>query len=286
MLRGEKMVKSVFLFCFFVLYSINAFSDNARPDNIKDLCNHDVEGTYLGTVGSDKVRINLICLMEGDLSATVCPEVDNKGDFGTDMVTNLGWADVENGRLVISNFALDNAARPGGSSKSIVSYLELDLPSIYAANQLKGVYMSGSMDQFQPVNAKRIQTFPKIAAVAKAALDQYAVAGVFRTDIPGDPKGTNMIFNNLAGTPVISIVDVGYRFVTHYTEGPLWDGSGVFSSATSEGNGGEPDDHKLSYVRGAFSDLDHVQFYIINPVIGLQGPYHGTRIPGTSAPLF
>ncbi len=273
------MIRNAVLACFLGLYSMNT-----HADDIKDLCQHDIEGTYLGTLGGIKLRVNLICLTDDNLSATVCPAIDNAGTFGIDTVTNLGWAAVEGGKLIIANFALDNASRPSGSSKSIVSYLEISLSALYSGRQLKGAYMTGGMTEFQSVDAKRIKRFPKIIPIAKARLDADTVGGVFRTDVPGDNEGTNLVFNNLLGTPVVSIVGVSTRLVIHFSEGPLWDTSGVFSSATAEGNGGEPDDKKLNSIRGRFSDADHVEFYLINSVLGLRGPYHGTRIPGSLAP--
>jgi hypothetical protein len=242
------------------------------------ICDPQLEGMYDGTLGTFPVRVNIFCVDSEHIAATVCTSVLPDGKFTIDMATSLSNFVVHKGELILANFLLGNKDRRSGSSKSIVSYMHIDLAAL-SEGKLTGKYLSSAMTDFFPLNGMKVNSFPHLEKAVSLPLDGDSVIGTYRTDMPAElGKPTNVIFDVLDGTPVISLVRTGVGTTNHFTDGPPWDETGVFSSSTAEGNGGEPDDKKMFSIRGHFLDETHLEFYLITPMDGLKGPFKAYRL--------
>jgi hypothetical protein len=82
-----------------------------------------------------------------------------------------------------------------------------------------------------------------------------------------------LTFDVLLDTPIIYFRSDATGYSLHFSDGPKWDNSGRFSLVTPMGTGGERDDKKLFYIRGRFVDSKQIEFYLISPEDGLQGPF-------------
>lgn len=257
------------ILCFFATSSSWAI-------DVGGLCASDVEGTYSGRAGPFNVQINVFCVDKDRMMATICPVVTPDGRVSIDAEINLSYTTIDGDQLILSNFMTGNEDRHSGSSKTTLSYARVDLDS-FLKGQFKGFYVSGNMSQYFQLNASRTQRYPKITTVASLNLSSRSVYGVFSITSGSMWSGAHLLFDVLSGTPVVSLVDSKSDSAIHFTDGPLWDGSGLLSIATPEGNGGEPDDKKLFYIRGHFLDADHLDFYLISPAKGLEGPLRAER---------
>jgi hypothetical protein len=260
---------------FFVCLLI---SQTVAADPMDGFCTSEVEGTYQGRLNEDDVRVNLFCVDENRLAATVCPSLGKDRGYDIAAVTNLSNAKFDGDNLVLASFGLENSDRRAGSSKSLISYFRVDLAE-FRKGHLTGIYMTGNMSAFQRLDAHKTGSFPQLTSALKEPLPAKAIIGVFKTDMPEDIKAVNLVFDILLGTPVVSLAGTYSHIVNHFTDGPLWDeNTGLISIMTAEGNGGEPDDKKLYYMRGRALDANRIEYYVISPVKGLRGPFHAERI--------
>jgi hypothetical protein len=242
-------------------------------------CNPALEGTYTGKLYQYPVRVNFFCIDSQRFAATICPSDSTDGSFSVDVATSLTNTDLENNQLIVAGFQLNPADRRTGSSKSMNTYVRLDLPSLMAG-KLSGEYISAAIPPIYPINAAKTAAFPNLASVAAHPLPANGITGAFSTDMPQVilGKGTNIVFDVIEGMPIVSLVQIGAGTARHFTDGLPWNSNGVFSVTTAEGNGGELDDFKMWSIRGHFFDEDHFEFYVINPVLGLEGPFKATRL--------
>jgi hypothetical protein len=190
-------------------------------------------------------------------------------------VASLSIATIDGDQLILSNFMTGNEDRHSGSSKSMVVYIKVDIASL-RGGRLHGIYMGGNLPDFKPLDASRVQAFPQVVGLPKPLFAKGAVAGSF--NVPTSSWGpSTLVFDIVADTPVAYFrpKDTGQSF--HFTDGPKWDGTGAFSTVTAEGNGGEPDDKKLFYLRGRFIDERQIEFYMVSPAKGIEGPLRATR---------
>jgi hypothetical protein len=240
------------------------------------LCQADIEGAYEGSVGDLVAHFNLFCLggSQPVLAMTLYDHVEHSIP---NVYVNFPNSDIGNNSILFANFAIGNADRPAGSSKSTIAYIKLNLAK-FKQNQFFGTYINGTMDSFSKVQAVRTHRFPRLVASLKETLAVDSLQGSYLISYK-DWQQTYLIFDVLADTPVIGIVARNQGFNLHFTVGPSWSPSGVFESMTCEGNGGEPDDHKLDSIRGRFLDENHIEFYLISSDVGAQGPMLATRDP-------
>jgi hypothetical protein len=238
------------------------------------LCQKDIEGTYQGFIGDLAAQFNLICLSGSQPILGIA--LYDKTDLKTpDVFINMTNFELENSIVVFANFALANSDRSTGSSKSTVAYIKLNLNKLLQ-HSLEGTYLNGTMDTFSPVKASRIQKFPKLSSALKEPLDEDSLQGSYLISSK-DPNKTYLVFDILADTPVIGVISRNSSTDLHFTVGPTWTADGVFESVTAEGNGGEPDDRKMNYIRGRFLDQNHIEFYLISSHQGLQGPLEAAK---------
>jgi len=261
---------------FLTLLIVVMLSVAALASTSAQLCSQDIEGTYGGTLDGFEVRVNLFCVDKEHIEATVCPVVAANGVPSIDSSTNLNTATIDGDQVILSNFLVGNADRPSGSSKTSLSYAVLDLSSLLNG-KVRGRYMTTFSPRFMTLNATRIQKLPQVFSVTKAPLKASTVWGAY--SIVGNQRwqGEVVDFDILAGTPIITVTNRLHRIGFHLTVGPVWDESGVISLASPEGNGGEPDDKKLFYIRGHFLDEKHLEFYLLSPANGVEGPLLAIR---------
>jgi hypothetical protein len=260
---------AIFLFCGHAMGDQRSLLENLCPD---------VEGTYAGKIGEFQSRINLICIDKGRLMASVWQDfgpVDGK-PVG-DKVANLSNVAVDEDQLILANFQLGNEERRNGSSKSLVTYLRIDLAALHSG-RLHGVFMTGNAQQLKTVDGTRIQTYMRFPDIPlKQPLTKNSVAGSYALSNSTWGAAT-VIFDVLLGTPVLYFRPTNTGESIRFTDGMKWDASGRFSLATPEGNGGEPDDRKLYYIRGHFLDGGQMEFYMISPITGMEGPLKAVKL--------
>jgi hypothetical protein len=254
---------------FILMAGLCLFTSASSALMLNDFCKLDVEGTYSGKLGKLNGRINVICVDGDRVVASVYPDFGVKGIETLESVANLTRLYLDGPEMIFADFDADGPDRRGGSSKSLNFYLRIDAAQLLAEH-ITGTYMGGNMAAEQDVDMKRIQTYPKLTATPRVSLMRDAVAGSFATHSSyGD---STLIFDILAGTPIVYLRDSMTGTSWRFTDGAAWDGTGTFSLSVPQGNGGEPDDRKLFYVRGRFLNDKTIEFYLVSPARGLDGP--------------
>ncbi len=178
--------------------------------------------------------------------------------------------------LILSNFQIAPDARGSGSSKSTASYLRIN-PKSLAAGTLDATYTGKLVPGFVPLHAARAQAYPRVSGALTHPLAAAAARGVFAIQ-DGPFAGGRIVFDVLAGTPVVTLLDSARATSIHLTQGATWNNDGLISIATAEGNGGEADDFVFYYLRGSFLTPDLMEFYLVIPALGLNGPFRAIRI--------
>jgi hypothetical protein len=108
-------------------------------------------------------------------------------------------------------------------------------------------------------------------------VSKAAVTGVY-TVAESRLGPARLIMDVLGGVPVIYFrPEKGGGLPLHLLDGPAWDGTGVFYSVTPEGNAGEPDDQKLYHIRGTVVSAREIEFYLVSPAYGMEGPLTALR---------
>jgi hypothetical protein len=256
------------------LFLLLACAAPAAASDLTSLCQSEAEGSYFQTLPDHtSVRINLFCIDEARIMASI------SGVFNVEGVPRtFDWAYLSNSAsdgpdLILSNFQTGDAERHGGSSKSTVSYLRVNADDL-VAGKANGFYTGRMMDHFLSIHASKIQSYPRLLGVGSQNFSKEAVRGVFQVS-DGKLAKAKIVFDVLANTPVVTLTYSDMTF--HFTDGAKWDGSGAFSVATPEGNGGEADDHVLNYIRGHFIDANTIEFIQVNS-LGLYGQFKAIRV--------
>lgn len=252
------------------------FAIPAFADDLQGLCEQAVEGSYIAKFISDKARINIICLTNDRMVGSFTQLLDDHAVPGASISGSASFshATIDDGQLILSDFPVNNEDRRGHSSKGMVSYLRLNIQAL-KNHELRGTYMRGNMAKFAPIIGTLETALPRFGGTLKAPLIKANATGVY--GVAKTQFGpTHVIFDVLGDTPVIYLRPDSGSGTLHFLDGPKWDGTGIFTSATPEGNGGEPDDKKLFVIRGHFVDGGQLEYYMVSPV-KIEGPLRAAR---------
>ena len=258
---------------FIIFCLLWSFSSAAK--DLQGLCEHGaVEGTYQGKIGGTDVRLNLICVEQKRLIASIAVESKSASSY-FDSVINLKNSEIDDDQLILSNFLIDHNERRSGSSKSIAAYIKVNLIAL-KEGRLSGKYMSGNLPEMQNLEALKVQSYSSFVRGNKIHLTKKAVVGTYV--VHNFSQGpANLTFDVLDGTPVVYLFIKRAGVSLHLTDGPMWSEDGLFSLVTPLGNGGEPDTKRMFYIRGRFLDEKHIEFYFISPLEGFEGPFTAKR---------
>jgi hypothetical protein len=145
-----------FTFSFLILSCVA--SNAGEP---KYHCSAGAEGTYVGKIGSVESRINVFCLDQERLMASLDQHLEEPEEPRfVDSTVNFNYANVDGDQLIFSNFQIANQDRRLGSSKSKMAYLRLDRAALQSG-RISGKYMCCNLPEMRPVLATRVQTYPR-----------------------------------------------------------------------------------------------------------------------------
>ena len=229
-----------------------------------------VEGSYSGSLPSgDKVRLNMICLEDDRIVSTLA-------DFaGGAFILNFANATIDEDQLILSAFPLLGSERKNYSSKGVASYIRLKLADIYN-RQFSALLMHRNLGQFLEIQFSKIQNFPVLTSAVPAG--SKALKGWLRGTFHfGAFGGTALLSADvLAGIPFFNFLASKESTARQLTDGAPWDGSGLFSMASSSADG-ESDGRPLFYIRGRLLGEHAIEFYTIDGSHGLRGPFEGIK---------
>lgn len=256
--------------CIFISWAMPA----AMAADLAALCQQDIEGTYLSRLpGGSTFQCNLFCLAPGRIMASVSNSSTIDGQAASMNWANLSVSSIDDDDLILANFLIGDDDRRTGSSKSTMAYARLSVAALQGG-RLEGQYIGKSLSGFLGLHGRRSEKYPQFLPVLATPLSKNAARGMYVIS-NGSLAGGTVTFDILANTPVVSIA--ASDAILRLDDGLAWDGSGVFSIATPEGNGGEADDRYLNFMRGHFVDPDTMEFILVVPSVGLQGPFSARR---------
>lgn len=223
---------------------------------------------------AEKYDVNIVCLEKDRPVANVYLELKLRDLFLLDTSYGLTNAYIQDDQILFSDFGLDREGRKSGSAKSLNVYLKLSLSDL-KNGILNGRLMGINFDKIKQLHGQRDDFLPVLKGVGEK-FDAQTLTGTYKTSAPfwGNAE---LVFDVLLGTPVIFYVFEETKSPWRFIDGAEWDESGVFSLGVPQGNGGEPDDKKFVYIRGRFLNQRELEYYLVSPALGLQGPMRAVR---------
>ena len=261
----SKLVPAL-LFCLAILTPVAHGED-------MNLCEAGVEGTYSGKFGDAPLLLNLFCLDGMRVLASMSDQPYGVNKVNTSTVVNLPIVEVDGDSVILSVASLRAEDRKSLSSKSQYTYLKLKLAELRNGAAV-GYYYNGNVRDFLPVSARRVQTFPRLAA-AKQQIDANAITGAYSFTAPTFGGRGVLLADVVFGAPLISLQMSDTESI-HLIDSTAWNGTGLISSATAVGDA-EPDGRKLFFFRGVAVTEREIDFYLVTPVAGLLGPFRALR---------
>jgi hypothetical protein len=243
------------------------FASRAQADG-PNLCAEDVEGSYVGQLSNlTAFRVNLMCL-DGQRMVASMADLNP-----TTFMASLPSVDVDGDQVIASVASLRPEDRKSISSKSLFTYVKIDLTSLRSGNP-RGLYYNGNVKALLPFTLHRAQAFPKLTPAGRN-FAKNSLQGAFRYAGTTVSDPGVLVADVLFDTPFLSL-----QFTDgdshHIIDSAKWDGSGLLS-ATSPAGDTEADGKKTFYLRGRLLNDTTVEFYLVTPAVGLMGPIRASR---------
>jgi hypothetical protein len=229
---------------------------------IKDLCDHGIEGSYTSQMGVMAVRLQVVCVDQTLVGLFREHETADPNSPPT-LNANFSYIAVDDNRLVLSTTPVDTADRLNVASNSAFSYITIDLATLSGDGFSADVMFERSKGaQTQKYKRDSNVKFPTFQPVA-SNLSETDVIGHYTANHP-EFGPLDIEFNIFDHTPFITVAMPSKDMAPHMVFGTAWDpATGLFTEVGVSGDtvvAANP----IFVMRGQFTDRNTMSFALFS----------------------
>lgn len=254
-------------------FSLSATAEQTPAETAvyRELCSGGLaEGTYAVTFhAKSKFRITIVCTSPVSLVAGL------RSLEASDVSYSLNHTTLDRDTISFVTFKTSREDAESLSSRNLDGRLKLDVGEL-KKGRLKGQYMALNIRDPVSIAGQRETGFPDFLSQARGPMRSISFPAYF--DVTHAKVSATVILDIIGGLQRINVHIDGANSYVLYNGLAAAESGDVFyaTSGVDDSSGGRVN---LQHVRGRFISDDEIEFFYLDTIRGMMGPYRAIRRP-------